>query len=90
MYQHPLSTNAHIVLNQINTALKRQGVELQFHQTYQFKLTTNPWGSITLILKKRSIFKVFNARILLVKIGVTRTAKILIAGILLTPPLSSY
>jgi hypothetical protein len=39
-----MSTEAHIVLNQINTALNREGGELQFHQSYRFKLTTNPLG----------------------------------------------
>jgi hypothetical protein len=39
-----MSIGAHVVLNQINTALNREGVELQFHQSYQFKLTTNPLG----------------------------------------------
>jgi hypothetical protein len=78
-----LSIEAHVVLNQINTGLNREGVELQFHQSSRFKLAPNPWGSITLIPKRRPIFKVFKARILLVKIGVKRTAKTLIAGILL-------
>jgi hypothetical protein len=39
-----MSTEAHIVLNQINTALNREEVELQFNQSYRFELTTNPLG----------------------------------------------
>jgi hypothetical protein len=39
-----MSIEAHIVLNQINTALNREGVELQFHQSNRFKLTTHPLG----------------------------------------------
>jgi hypothetical protein len=44
MYQLPLSTEAHFVLVQINTALNREGVELPFNQYYRFELTTNPLG----------------------------------------------
>jgi hypothetical protein len=74
-----VSIETHAILKQINTALKREGVELQFHQSYRFKLTTNPLGKHYINLKRRPIFKVFNACVLLVKIGVTRTAKTLIA-----------
>jgi hypothetical protein len=34
MYQLPLSTEAHFVSVQINTALNREGVELPFNQSY--------------------------------------------------------
>jgi hypothetical protein len=40
----PLSTEAHVVLDQINPALNREGVKLQFNQSYRFELTTNPLG----------------------------------------------
>jgi hypothetical protein len=39
-----LSNEAHVVLDQINTALNREGVELQFNQSYRSKFTTNPLG----------------------------------------------
>jgi hypothetical protein len=39
-----MSIEAHVVLNQINTALNREGVELPFNQSYQFEVTTNPLG----------------------------------------------
>jgi hypothetical protein len=37
-----VSIEAHIVLNQIITALNWEGAELQFNQSCRFKLTTNP------------------------------------------------
>jgi hypothetical protein len=39
-----LSIEAHVVLYQINPVLNREGVELQFNQSYQFEVTTNPLG----------------------------------------------
>jgi hypothetical protein len=39
-----LSIEAHVVLDQINPGLNREGVELQFNQSYRFELTTNPLG----------------------------------------------
>jgi hypothetical protein len=39
-----LSIKAHVVLDQINPALNREGVELTFHQSYRFEITTNPLG----------------------------------------------
>jgi hypothetical protein len=39
-----MSTEAHVILNQINTALNREGVKLPFNQSYRSKLTTNPLG----------------------------------------------
>jgi hypothetical protein len=39
-----LSIKAHVVLDQINPALNREGVELQFNQSYRFEVTTNPLG----------------------------------------------
>jgi hypothetical protein len=41
---YTLSIEAHVVLDQINTALNREGVELQFNQSYQFEVTTVPLG----------------------------------------------
>jgi hypothetical protein len=40
----PLSNEAHVLLVQIDTALNQEGVELQFNQSYQFGITTNPSG----------------------------------------------
>jgi hypothetical protein len=37
-----LSIEAHVVLDQINPALNREGVELQFNRSYRFEVTTNP------------------------------------------------
>jgi hypothetical protein len=37
-----LSIEAHVVVDQIDPALNREGVELTFNQSYRFKLTTNP------------------------------------------------
>jgi hypothetical protein len=39
-----LSIEAHVVLNLINTALNREGVELPFNQSYRFIVTTVPLG----------------------------------------------
>jgi hypothetical protein len=39
-----LSIEAHVVVDQINPALNREGVELTFNQCYQFEITTNPLG----------------------------------------------
>jgi hypothetical protein len=39
-----LSIQTHALPLQIIPALNREGVELQFNQSYQFKLTTNPLG----------------------------------------------
>jgi hypothetical protein len=39
-----LSIEAHDMVYQINPALNREGVELQFNQSYRFELTTNPLG----------------------------------------------
>jgi hypothetical protein len=39
-----MSIEAHVVLDQINPALNREGVELQFNQSYRFEVTTVPLG----------------------------------------------
>jgi hypothetical protein len=39
-----MSIRAHVVLNQINTALNREGVELRIKQSYRFEVTINPSG----------------------------------------------
>jgi hypothetical protein len=39
-----LSVEAHFLPVHINTALNREGVELQFNQSYRFEVTTNPLG----------------------------------------------
>jgi hypothetical protein len=41
----PLSIETHTVPIQISTSLNREGVELQFDQSYQFEITTDPIGS---------------------------------------------
>jgi hypothetical protein len=40
----PLSIEAHALRVQIDTTLNREGVELQFNQSYRSELTTNPLG----------------------------------------------
>jgi hypothetical protein len=42
--QRTLSIETHVMPVQIRSALNREGVELQFNQSYQFELTTNPLG----------------------------------------------
>jgi hypothetical protein len=39
-----LSIAAHALVDHINPALNREGVELTFNQSYQFEITTNPLG----------------------------------------------
>jgi hypothetical protein len=39
-----LSIETDVLPVQINTALNREGVELQFNQSYRFEITTNPLG----------------------------------------------
>jgi hypothetical protein len=53
----PLSIEAHIIINQMNTASNGEGVELQFHQSYWFKLTSNPLGKHYINLKEDSFSK---------------------------------
>jgi hypothetical protein len=39
-----LSIEAHVLPDQINTALNREGAELTFNQSYRFEVTTVPLG----------------------------------------------
>jgi hypothetical protein len=41
-----LSIEAHVVPVQFIPALNREGVELQFNQSYRTELTTNPLGKL--------------------------------------------
>jgi hypothetical protein len=38
----PLSIEAHVLPDEINTSLNREGVELPFNQSYRFEVTTVP------------------------------------------------
>jgi hypothetical protein len=43
-YQNPLRIETHLLPVQITPALNREGVELQFNQSYRFEVTTVPLG----------------------------------------------